>query len=63
MRWVQIYLIGYALLVVGALLALWRSGALRQIPLVWLGIGLIVAIGLGLMLAVVSSRPTTTIRD
>ncbi len=62
MRWVRLYLVGYALLVIGALLALWQSGALRQIPLVWLGIGLIIVIGLGIMLAVVSSRPGTTIK-
>ncbi len=62
MRWVRLYLVGYALLVIGALLALWQSGVLRRIPLVWLGIGLIIVIGLGIMLAVASSRPGTTIK-
>jgi len=56
MRWVRLYLIGYALLVIGALLTLWQSGALSQVPLVWIGIGLTIAVGFGLMLAVAATR-------
>ncbi len=62
MRWVRLYLVGYAILVIGALLALWQSGVLRRISPVWLGIGLLIAIGLGIMLAVASSRPSTAIK-
>ena len=62
MRFLTIYLVGYFLLLFGAVLALWQSGILNQIPGVWLAIGAIIAIGLGIMLAVASGRPTTTIR-
>jgi len=63
MKFLKIYLIGYFVLLLGAGLALWRSGILRQIPGVWLAIGLIIAIGLGIMLAVASGRPAVTTRE
>jgi hypothetical protein len=57
MRFVRIYLVGYFVLVLGALLALWQSGILAQISFVWIAIGLLLAIGLGVILAVTSTRP------
>jgi drug/metabolite transporter (DMT)-like permease len=63
MKFLKIYLIGYFILLLGAGLALWRSGILRQIPGVWLAIGALVAIGFGIMLAVASGRPAVTTRD
>jgi hypothetical protein len=63
MRFLKIYLIGYFILLLGAGLALWQSGILRQIPGVWLAIGAIIAIGLGIMLAVASGRPAITTRE
>jgi len=63
MKFLKIYLIGYFILLLGAGLALWRAGILRQIPGVWLAIGAIIAIGLGIMLAVGSGRPAITTRE
>ena len=63
MRFLKLYLIGYFILLLGAGLALWQAGILRQIPGVWLAIGAIIAIGLGIMLAVASGRPAVTTRD
>jgi hypothetical protein len=60
MRFIHLYLIGYFVLVVGAVLALWHAGALAHIGGAWLGIGLVIALGLGIMLAVTSARPTIT---
>ena len=62
MRFLTIYLVGYFVLLIGAAWALWESGILREIPGVWIGIGAIIAIGLGIMLAVASSRPAVTTR-
>ena len=56
MKFMRLYLIGYFILLAGAALALWQSGILRQIPGIWLAIGLIVAVGLGIVLAVGSLR-------
>jgi hypothetical protein len=66
MKFLKLYLIGYFILLVGALLALWQAGMLDEIPTVWLLIGGVVAVGLGIMLAVVSAPravTTTTTRD
>jgi hypothetical protein len=55
MKWVGIYLIGYALLVVAAVLALWKTGVLASIGAFWTGVGLLVVVGLGIMIAVANS--------
>ena len=56
----QVYLIGYFVLVIGAGLALWQSGALQHVSPVWIAIGTIIAVGLGIMLAVSSGKPAIT---
>jgi hypothetical protein len=63
MKFMRLYLIGYFILLVGAALALWQSGILRQIPVVWVVIGLIIAVGLGVVLAVSSTTPVVTTRE
>jgi hypothetical protein len=63
MRFLTLYLVGYFVLLLGAAWALWESGILSEIPPVWLGIAALIAIGFGIMLAVASSRPSTTIRS
>ncbi len=60
MRFVNIYLIGYFLLVMGALAALWYGGALRHMSAGWVLIGLVIALGLGIMLAVSAGKPEIT---
>jgi len=60
MRFVNIYLIGYFVLVIGALAALWYGGALSQISAVWILIGLVIAVGLGIMLSVSAGKPEIT---
>jgi hypothetical protein len=63
MRFLTLYLVGYCVLLIGATWALWESGILSELPPVWLGIAIVIAIGLGIMLAVSSSRPTPTGRS
>jgi hypothetical protein len=66
MRFLKLYLIGYFVLLLGAGWALFESGILDQIPGIWLAIGITIAVGLGIMLAVASSPravTTTTTRD
>ena len=60
MRFVNVYLIGYFLLVIGALAALWYGGVLRQISATWIIIGLVIAVGLGIMLAISAGKPEIT---
>jgi hypothetical protein len=63
MRFIHLYLIGYFILVIGAALALWQAGVLARISPIWLLISTIIVIGLGLLLAVTSVRPTTISRE
>jgi hypothetical protein len=62
MKWVGAYLIGYALLVVAGLLALWKTGVLASIGTFWTGVGLLAAIGVGIMIAVAGSGKKETIQ-
>jgi hypothetical protein len=61
MKWMGMYLLGYVLLVVAGLLALWKTGVLASIGGFWIGVGLLVAIGLGIMIAVANSGRKETI--
>jgi hypothetical protein len=60
MRFIHFYLVGYFLLVLGAVLALWRAGVLARVSGAWLAIGILIAFGLGIMLAVTAGKPTIT---
>ena len=60
MRFVNMYLIGYFILLIGAVLALWYGGVLRQVSATWIVIGLVIAVGLGIMLAVSGGKPEIT---
>jgi len=60
MRFVNIYLIGYFVLVIGAIAALWYGGALRHVSAAWMIIGLVIAVGLGIMLSVSAGKPEIT---
>jgi hypothetical protein len=60
MRFIHLFLIGYFILIIGALAALWYGGVLRHVSATWIVIGLVIAIGLGIMLAVSGGKPTIT---
>ena len=52
MKWAGIYLLGYVLLIGGILAALWKLGILARIGTIWTLIGVVIAIGIGIMIAV-----------
>jgi hypothetical protein len=55
MKWTGIYLLGYVILISGLLAALWKLGVLANIGMTWTLIGVVIAIGIGIMFAVSSS--------
>ena len=61
MKFTGVYLVGYVVLLIGALLALWKTGVLASIGPVWTAIGLVIAIGLGIMMSVANSGEKKTI--
>ena len=57
MRFINMYLVGYFILLIGALAALWYGGVLSHVSPVWVVIGLVIAVGLGIMLSVSGGKP------
>lgn len=60
MRFINLFLVGYFVLVLGVALGLWQAGVFNRVAPVWIGIGVLVAIGVGIMLAVSSGKPAFT---
>ena len=52
MKSMRMYLVGYIILLGGLIAALWKLGVLERVGSVWTAIGLVIAIGLGVMLSV-----------
>jgi hypothetical protein len=57
MKFIHLFLIGYFVMVVGVAMALWQTGLLSRIAPIWIAIGVIVAVGLGIMMSVSSGKP------
>ena len=55
MKWAGMYLVGFVVLIGGVLAALWKLGILDSIGTTWTVIGVVIAIGLGIMVAVSNS--------
>lgn len=52
MKWAGLYFLGFATLVGGVLAALWKLGMLQEVSGTWIAIGVVAAIGVGIMGAV-----------
>jgi hypothetical protein len=63
MKFIHLYLIGYFILIFGAGLALWQAGALQRLPAIWILSAAVIAVGLGILLAIISVRPYTLTRQ
>jgi len=61
MKWVSAYLIGYFIFLAGVALALWKTGILASIGSTWALIGLVIAVGIGIMVSVTNSGKKETI--
>lgn len=61
MKWMGIYLIGYVILMGGVAAALWELGVLQRVGTTWTIIGVVIALGLGIMIAVTSGGEKKTI--
>jgi hypothetical protein len=55
MKWTGMYLLGYVIFVGGLIAALWKLGILATIGTTWTLIGVVIAIGIGIMISVSSS--------
>ena len=55
MKWAGMYLVGFIVLIGGLLAALWKLGILDSIGTTWTVIGVVIAVGVGIMVAVSNS--------
>jgi hypothetical protein len=55
MRWTGLYFLGFVIVIGGVLAAMWKSGVLQRIGSTWTIIGVVIAIGIGIMIAVAHS--------
>lgn len=62
MKWTGLYLAGYVVVVLGILAALWKTGVLETIGTTWTLIGLVIAVGLGIMIAVANGGTKTNVQ-
>jgi hypothetical protein len=61
MKWTGMYLLGYVIFVGGLFAALWKMGVLDSLGTTWTVIGVVIAIGLGIMMSVKGSGEKKTI--
>lgn len=61
MKWASMYLVGFVILIGGVLAALWKLGILDRIGSTWTIIGVVIAVGLGIMISVSHSGKKETI--
>jgi len=54
-KWAGMYFGGFVVLIGGVLAALWKLGILANIGAAWTVIGIVIAIGIGIMFAVSNS--------
>ena len=60
MRFIHLFLAGYAVLAVGGGLALWQLGVFSRAAPIWIVVGVLAVVGVGIMLAVSSGKPVVT---
>lgn len=56
MKFASLYLIGYVVFVIGVIAALWKLGILQRIGAGWTAIGIVIAIGIGIMFSIGSGK-------
>jgi hypothetical protein len=57
----QMYLVGYVIVMGGLIAALWKLGVIERVGAGWTAIGIVIAIGLGVMVSVSSSGDKKTV--
>ena len=60
MKFINMFLIGYVVLIFAIGLALWQMGILSRMAPIWIVISALVAIGVGIMMSVSSGKPDLT---
>jgi hypothetical protein len=55
MKWANLYFFGFVVLLGGVVAALWKIGVLERVGAGWTAIGIVMALGIGIMVSASSS--------
>jgi hypothetical protein len=58
MKFVNLYLVGYVILVIAAAIGMAKAGIWQHMSPIWIVVSVLAAIGVGIMMAVGSGKPT-----
>jgi len=61
MKWMQMYLVGYTIVLGGLVAALWKMGVIDRVGPGWTAIGIVIAVGLGFIVSVAHSGNKETV--
>ena len=55
MRWANFYFLGFVVFLGGVVAAAWKIGLIERVGAAWTAIGVVMALGIGIMVSVASS--------
>lgn len=58
MKFINLFLVGYVIVVIAGGIALWKTGVLQRLSPIWIVVAVLLVIGGGIMMAVSSGKPT-----
>jgi hypothetical protein len=61
MKWMQMYMVGYVIVLGGIIAAMWKLGVIERIGGGWTAIGIVIAVGLGFMVSIANSGNKETV--
>lgn len=61
MKWMQMYMVGYVIVLGGVVAAMWKLGVIEKVGAGWTAIGIVIALGLGFMVSIANSGSKETV--
>ena len=61
MKWMQMYMVGFVIVLGGLIAAMWKLGVIERVGAGWTAIGIVIAIGLGVMFSIANSGKKETL--
>ena len=61
MKWMQMYMVGFVIVLGGLIAAMWKLGVIERVGAGWTAIGIVIAIGLGVMVSIANSGKKETL--
>jgi hypothetical protein len=61
MKWMQMYMVGYLIVLGGIAAAMWKLGVIERVGAGWTAIAIVIAVGLGFMISIANSGKKETV--